>query len=157
MNSSQKAGCLRREVAVGILIAFTLSACSQSPVPKTQRIERDNVALLRRSGVLIDSDRILFKKTMSYRNGESDNAPIGGYLTRVEVVMAGTKGSPASVGLAFDVRARIGGFTKVLSDSNSALSTACYSGHAIQLCVLVARLEDSRASAELSVDTHPRN
>ena len=132
--------------------ALPLVSCSTDQVAEAQK---RNLALLRSTRVLAATDKVIFRRTMSYRAGEADDSPIGGYLTRVEVKLPGTALATDVVQAQLEARALAGDFTKYLAAKQGGLQAACYRGHGVQLCILVAALEDPAASAELSVDTHP--
>ena len=135
-----------------VAVALLTGGCTKDPVDQAQR---RNVDLLRSTGVLTSAERLIFQRTMSTRAGEADNAPINGYLTRIEVALHDSPATPEAVQALLDRRAAAGGFAKYLDAKQGGLQPACYQGHGVTLCVLVAGLEQSAASAEISVDTQP--
>lgn len=132
--------------------ALLLGSCSTDRVAEAQK---HNLALLRTTGVLAATDKVIFQRTMSYRAGEADDSPIGGYLTRVEVTLPDTSLATDAVQAHLEARALAGDFVKTLAAKQGGLQPACYRGHGVQLCIQVAGLDDPTATAELSVDTHP--
>ena len=125
MTGSRASSKRRRRVtstgAVGLAVLLISSGCSTDRVAQAQRA---NVSLMTRTKVLLNTDRLLFTKTMAVRAGEADDAPIGGFLTRIEIVLPGEKMRPDEVQSALETRALRGGFTPSLRAAQGGLTPA---------------------------------
>ena len=91
---------------LAILVVLTGGCTKDDPV---ERAQRQNVALLRSTGMLTSAERVIFQRTMSVRAGEADNAPVNGYGTRVEVALHDPPRTPEAIQALLDRRATAGG------------------------------------------------